>query len=69
VGEIFLQEYASVENLRDTLIFFKENLQCVSTNIPLAGLENACVPLGKAQRPQLWDYADGVDTIKFLLAL
>jgi len=69
VGEIFLQEYTTAESLHDTLIFYKDNLQCVSTNMPLAGLENACISLGKAQHPQLWDYADGVDTMKFLLAL
>ena len=23
--------------------------------------------LGKAQQPELWDYADGVDTLQFLL--
>ena len=27
------------------------------------------VPLGKAQQPALWDYADGVDTLAFLSKL
>jgi len=69
VGEVFLQEYASPEALRDTLIFHKSSLQCIATSMPLAGLESRCVSLGKAQRPRLWDYADGVDTMNFLLAL
>jgi hypothetical protein len=25
------------------------------------------IPFGKAQSPHLWDYADGIDTIEFLL--
>ncbi len=69
VGELFMQEYSSAEKLCDTLLFYRENLQCVATNMPLAGIENSCVSLGTTQRPQLWDYADGVDTLKFLLAL
>jgi hypothetical protein len=24
------------------------------------------IPFGTAQQPELWDYADGVDTINFL---
>lgn len=39
----------------------KENIQCV------VGLEY--IPFGKAQSPSISDYADGVDTMKFLLSL
>lgn len=69
VGELFLQEYSAIEEVGELLTFYKDNLQCIATNTPLAGLESSCVPLGKTQRPRLWDYADGVDTMKFLLAL
>jgi hypothetical protein len=31
-------------------------------------IENA-IPLGEAQSPSLWNYADGVDPINFLLGL
>ena len=27
------------------------------------------VPFGQAQEPEVWDYADGVDTLKFLESL
>jgi hypothetical protein len=27
------------------------------------------IPFGQAQMPQLWDYADGVDTMEFLVFL
>ena len=42
-----------------------EEIQCVSTHLPLTG----AIPLGKTQEPSLWDYADGVDPITFLLQL
>ena len=27
------------------------------------------IPLGNSQNPQLWDYADGIDTMKFLISI
>jgi hypothetical protein len=36
-----------------------DNLQCV--------VGKRFTKFGKAQYPQLWDYADGIDTIEFLL--
>lgn len=41
----------------------KEEIQCIVT--AKKEVENA-VTFGKAQHPQLWDYADGVDTMEFL---
>ena len=41
-------------------------IQCVVSRNPL---ETETVKPGEAQRPQLWDYADQVDTMKFLLDL
>jgi len=37
----------------------KEKIQCITGH--------NFVPFGKAQGPALWDYADGIDTIEFLL--
>lgn len=37
----------------------KEKIQCI------VGRHN--IPFGKAQSPHLWDYADGIDTLDFLL--
>jgi hypothetical protein len=36
-----------------------EKIQCI--------VGRKYIPFGKAQSPKLWDYADGVDTIEFLL--
>ena len=39
----------------------KDQLQCI--------VSKDAVPFGATQNPNLWDYADGVDTIGFLKAL
>ena len=38
-----------------------ENIQCI--------VGKGYVPFGKAQRPRIFDYADGIDTMEFLLSL
>lgn len=40
----------------------REEIQCIVSHTDIEG----SVPFGCAQRPTLWDYADGVDTMKFL---
>ncbi|MDR0567523.1 MAG: aldehyde dehydrogenase [Prevotellaceae bacterium] len=69
VGVLFLQRYRSAEELQGLLLPHEDQLQCIATATPTAGLEPRCVPFGKAQRPRLTDYADGVDTLRFLLDL
>ncbi|GEQ86324.1 acyl-CoA reductase [Patiriisocius marinistellae] len=61
ISVIFYEIYASNEKLRSQLVSEKENIQCV------VSLKD--IPFGEAQTPQLWDYADGVDTLSFLIAL
>lgn len=65
ISVIFYEKYNSVENLQKELENQSENIQCIVSN---AGLSTK-IPFGKAQNPNLWDYADGVDTIAFLLKL
>ena len=40
----------------------EDKIQCVVSELPL----EKAFPLGQAQEPQLWDYADGVNTLSFL---
>lgn len=63
VGVLFYEFYSSMEDIKGMIENRKEELQCVVTNEDL--LQR--VPFGKAQSPELWDYADGIDTIEFLL--
>lgn len=65
ISVIFYEKYSSAENIQKHLEEQAENIQCV---VSKAGIKNE-IPFGKAQNPELWDYADGVDTVDFLLKL
>jgi len=56
--------YDSVEQLGLELKGLESDLQCIVSNVDLKGLKT--VGFGETQSPELWDYADGVDTMKFL---
>lgn len=51
------------ENYSHTPDLSSDKIQCVATS---TGWYRGSVPFGKTQEPELWDYADGVDTLKFL---
>ena len=60
---VALREY---DDIKDVKVWIEENrdsIQCIVSN---AGIEES-VAFGRAQYPTLWDYADGVDTMRFLL--
>lgn len=63
IATVFYEFYDSYENLLIKLEAEKEAIQCIVCN------ENDLnfVKFGQTQQPKLWDYADGVDTFRFLL--
>jgi hypothetical protein len=63
VGVLFYEFYDTIEQVKSIIENRKDELQCVVSNAALPQK----VPFGKAQSPELWDYADGVDTVEFLL--
>lgn len=63
LGMLYYERYASTEALLQMLKEKESEIQCVVSKSVFPG----AIPLGKAQQPELWDYADGVDTIAFLL--
>jgi len=63
IATVFYENYKDLESLRSTIQENKENLQCIVAN---NFMENE-IPFGKTQYPQLWDYADNIDTLKFLV--
>lgn len=65
ISVVFYEHYSSLTDIRRTLEMESENIQAVVSE---AGIPNE-IPFGKAQTPQLWEYADGVDTVAFLLKL
>jgi len=67
VSVVFFEYYSDI---KDVIGFIKNNsdkLQCVSTDIDITEIET--IKLGNTQKPELWDYADNIDTIEFLLNL
>jgi hypothetical protein len=59
VSVLYYEHYVNYKNLMQYIESMKDNLQCI--------VSHEGIPFGKAQQPELWDYADGVDTIEFLL--
>ncbi len=60
---VTLKEYSDIEDVKAWIHANAEHMQCVVSNF---GIEDS-QPLGRAQYPALMDYADGVDTMRFLL--
>lgn len=61
VGTIYYEYYEDEADLRESLSNQVGQIQCL--------VSKKDTPFGSAQQPQLWDYADGVDTMRFLLDL
>lgn len=65
IATIFYENYSDKDSLRRRIQENNENLQCIVSN---NFLEEE-LPFGKTQHPELWDYADNVDTLAFLQKL
>jgi hypothetical protein len=59
VSVLYYEFYDSYELLRLNLGSLAESVQCT--------ISTTDIPFGTSQMPQLWDYADGIDTIEFIL--
>jgi hypothetical protein len=66
ISVVHFEYYESLENLKKRLVTENQQIQCiVADSVILPG----SVPLGSTQKPYLWDYADGIDTLDFLIKL
>ncbi|WP_299765501.1 acyl-CoA reductase [uncultured Dokdonia sp.] len=63
IATLFYERYDAIENLYTTLQEHTDAIQCIVGE----GLDIETIKFGHTQKPQLYDYADGVDTIAFLL--
>jgi hypothetical protein len=65
ISSIFYEYYDDLDEVKKRLENDQDQIQCVVSNhlIPNS------IPFGTTQKPELWDYADDVDTIEFLLSL
>lgn len=70
ISVVHYEKYSTLPELAKQLSEQKELLQCIATGSSFyedyKELKRITVPFGQTQSPQLWDYADGVDTMKFL---
>jgi hypothetical protein len=62
ISSIFYEHYTDLEEIKNRINQDSEQIQCVVSN----NLIENSVAFGQTQHPQLWDYADNVDTILFL---
>lgn len=58
--------YHSNEDVQNFLKANNEKIQCITGNIN--NIDNL-IELGNTQKPELWDYADNIDTIDFLMSI
>ncbi|WP_031427925.1 acyl-CoA reductase [Flavimarina sp. Hel_I_48] len=65
IAVVFYEKYENPENLKEILQGQADQIQCIVSS----GFTENEIPFGQAQQPKLWDYADGVDTIAFLLKI
>ena len=63
IATLFYEYYDSLEQLKLRLSADKEKIQCIVSGEKVANF----VKFGHSQRPKLWNYADDMDTIEFLL--
>ncbi len=62
IATVFYEYYDDLEQLKTTLNTDKEKIQCIVSK----GVLDNEIAFGETQNPQLWDYADGVNTLDFL---
>ena len=65
IATVFYEYYDDMAKLKGKLDTDNEKIQCVVSN------ENVIdfVKFGESQHPKLWNYADNLDTIKFILKI
>jgi len=65
IASLFYEYYTDLDVLKNKLAAEKESIQVIVSNEKI----NNSVRFGETQRPQLEEYADGVDTMQFLIEL
>jgi len=63
---LYFDYYPEPRQLQEVLSSHKEKIQCITS---ADGWYHGSLPFGSLQYPELWDYADGIDTMDFLLGL
>ncbi len=69
IGVLHFEYYTSLEGLKEKLLEERESIQCLVSQIPLSITGIEAFRFGEAQQPNLFNYADGIDTLSFLISL
>ncbi|KAB1069155.1 acyl-CoA reductase [Tamlana haliotis] len=65
IATVFYEYYENKNELEAKLEANKQQIQCIVSN----GFTKNEIAFGATQKPQLWEYADDVDSVEFLLAI
>ena len=65
ISVLHFEYYDNIETLTNQLQSIKDKIQCIVSKKYITEL--GTIPLGESQNPEIYEYADGVDTIEFLL--
>jgi hypothetical protein len=61
VAMLYYEYYEDIETVKQFVNENSDQLQCI--------VSKKEIPFGKTQKPNLWNYADSVDTVEFLRKL
>lgn len=64
---LFHESYTNQESLVEKIKPLMENLQCIVANFEIKGIKT--IALGCTQEPSIFDFADNVNTLDFLMTL
>ncbi len=67
IGTLHYEYYQNHDKLAEKLTSELDKIQCIVSNKPIKSFET--VPFGQAQHPHIDTYADGIDTVQFLLSI
>ncbi|MFM8911535.1 MAG: acyl-CoA reductase [Flammeovirgaceae bacterium] len=63
IAVVYYEFYQSLADLQNKIDAHADKIQCI---VSANGWYRKGVPFGQSQQPQVWDYADNVDTMQFL---
>lgn len=65
IATVFYEHYENTDDLKHKLKEDQENIQCIVSS----GFTDSEISFGETQKPELWNYADDIDTIDFLIKI
>ncbi len=64
ISVVYFEYYDDLDLIVDRIAADKDQIQCI---VAKSGIIANSVEFGQAQKPKLWDYADNIDTVEFLV--